>query len=361
MKKFKKTKSSKKTSKARSAKKFSLLSKKAKISKIGILASGGNSQGMNNAVITLIKKSLATGVTPYLIYDGYKGLLERNFAPVDPKRLHELENYNSRGNVFIGSARSADFYKPAVKKVAAKILKDAGIDVLFAIGGDGTFKGAAGLHQYGKTNVICLPGTIDNDVSSSEQTIGFFTCINNIVRALDALRDSFDSHSGICFCEVMGRGFSDLAIYAGVAVDAEAIVTKDNIKTKEEFLEIANKTKENGKRSCLFVVTESLYGKDGLPSLADIAKYVGQKTDRTTRVSIIGHVQRGGTTDAWDRANASLMAIHGFNCALNGKFNKVISMVKGQIVDIDVMKATNMPRKKNKMDILAEYKDLGLI
>lgn len=331
-----------------------------KVKQIAILASGGNSPGMNNVVITLIKKAMSLNVTPYLIYDGYKGLLEGNFKKVDKKTLRWIENYNSRGNIFIGSARSTEFYKPEVKKVAVKVLKDHKIDVLFAIGGDGTYKGAAGLSQFG-AKVMGLPGTIDNDISSSEQTIGFFTCLNRIVNVLDALRDSFDSHSGICFCEVMGRGFSDLAIYAGVAADAEAIVTKDNIKTKEDFLKIANKVKANGKRSCLFVVTESLYGKDGLPSLQEIAKWIGDKTGRTTRVNVIGHVQRGGVTDAWDRANASLMACHALDCAIKGNVNRVISVVKGQIVDIDITKATNMPKKKNKMDILKEYKDLALM
>ena len=331
-----------------------------KVKKIAVLASWGNSPGMNNVAITLVKKAISLGITPYLIYDGYKGLLEGNFKKVDRETLRWIENYNSRGNIFIGSARSTEFYKPEVKKVAAKVLKDHKIDVLFAIGGDGTYKGAAGLSQFG-VKVMGLPGTIDNDISSSEQTIGFFTCLNRIVNVLDALRDSFDSHSGICFCEVMGRGFSDLAIYAGVATDAEAIVTKDNIKTKEEFLAIANQAKANGKRSCLFVVTESLYGKDGLPSIQEIAQWVGEQTGRTTRVNVIGHVQRGGTTDAWDRANASLMAMHAMDCVVSGITNRVISMVKGQIVDIDIIKATSMPRKKNKMNILKEYKDLGAI
>lgn len=331
-----------------------------KVKKIAILASGGNSPGMNNVVITLVKKAISLGITPYLIYDGYKGLLEKNFKEVDNEMLRWIENYNSRGNIFIGSARSTEFYKPEVKKVGVKILKEMKIDVLFCIGGDGTYKGAAGLAHFG-AKVMGLPGTIDNDISSSEQTIGFFTCLNRIVNVLDALRDSFDSHSGICFCEVMGRGFSDLAIYAGVAADAEAIVTKDNIKTKEQFLEIANKVKSTGKRSCLFVVTESLYGKDGLPSLQEIAKWMQEQTGRTTRVNVIGHVQRGGITDAWDRANASLMACHALDCAVKGNTNRVISVVKGQIVDIDIAKATNMPRKKNKMDILKEYRDLALM
>ena len=334
--------------------------KSTKVKKIAILASGGNSPGMNNAVIALCKKAIAKKITPYVIYDGYKGLLEEKFVLIDQEKLLHIEEYNSRGNIFIGSARSLDFYKPEVKTKAGKILKNHGIDVLFAVGGDGTYKGAAGLHKYGKVNVMGLPGTIDNDISSSEQTIGFFTCLNRIVNTIDALRDSFDSHSGVCFCEVMGRGFSDLAIYAGVATDVEAIVTKDNLKTKEEFLKIANETKNNGKRSCLFVITESLYGKDGLPSLQEMAKYIEKETGRVTRVNVIGHVQRGGTTDAWDRANAALMAYKAMDCVLSGKFNRVISMIKGQIVDIDITKATNASRKKNKMNILKEHKEVCL-
>jgi 6-phosphofructokinase 1 len=206
--------------------------------RIGILASGGNSPGMNNAIITLVKKSLACKITPILIYDGYKGLLNEQFHRAD---IRKLEEFNFRGNVVIGTARSQEFYKLEYKKKAANILKKHKIDVLIVIGGDGSYKGASSLSELG-VKVMCLPGTIDNDVASTHNTIGFNTCLNTIVNSLDSLRDSFDSHSGICFVEVMGREFSDLAIYGGIATQAEAIVTSENVMSIENFVEIANET-----------------------------------------------------------------------------------------------------------------------
>ncbi|GHU30680.1 hypothetical protein FACS1894166_00760 [Bacilli bacterium] len=265
--------------------------------KIAILASGGNSPGMNNAIITLVKTAQVHKIDVLLISDGYRGLLEDKFTSAN---IRYLEQFNSRGNVVIGSARSKEFMQTPYKKKAAAILKKRKVDVLVVIGGDGSYLGAASLTHFG-VKVMTLPGTIDNDVASTDSTIGFYTCLHTIVTAIDALRDSFDSHSGICFVEVMGRGYSDLAIQAGVATEAEAIVTKDNILKAHDFVKIANETFKRGKRSCIFIITEKIYGLDGLPSLDDIAQEVNQKTMRTCRVNVIGHIQRGGTVSATDR------------------------------------------------------------
>jgi 6-phosphofructokinase 1 len=206
--------------------------------RIGILASGGNAPGMNNVVITLAKKALSLKMIPILINDGYKGLLEEKFQKAN---IRFLEEFNSRGNAIIGSARSPEFYKIEYKKKAAAILKKHKIDVLIVIGGDGSYKGAASLTSLG-INVMGIPGTIDNDVSSTDTTIGFNTCLNTIVNTLDAIRDSFDSHSGICLVEVMGRAFSDLAICGGISIESEGIVTPENVMNAEDFIKIANKT-----------------------------------------------------------------------------------------------------------------------
>lgn len=333
------------------AKKTTKTSPKTKIKKIAILASGGNSPGMNNCVITVVKHAIANKITPYIIYDGYKGLLEEKISLAN---LNFLENFNSRGNIIIGSARSKSFYDPKVKEQAAKILKKHKIDVLYVIGGDGSYMGAYGLSKFG-IKVLCLPGTIDNDISSTEQTIGFFTCLNQIVKAVDAIRDSFESHNGICICEVMGRGYSDLALFAGIATECEAIISKDNIFTKDDFIKVIKETEKNKKRSCIFLVTEKLYGADGLPTLNEISNYIQEKIGRLCRVNVIGYLQRGGDTDAWDRVNASLMASKAFECMMNNKLNRVISIISGEIVDIDIKKATQTPRKKSKTYLLSQY------
>jgi 6-phosphofructokinase 1 len=325
--------------------------------KIGILTSGGNSPGMNNAIITLVKKATALKMTPILIQDGYKGLLENKFTKPN---IRLLESYNLRGNSVIGCSRLPEFYKTEYKKKAATILKKQGINVLIVIGGDGSYKGAASLSQLG-IKVMGLPGTIDNDVSSTHTTIGFNTCLNTIVNSLDAIRDSFDSHSGICFVEVMGRTFSDLAIYAGIAADAEAIVTSENVMTADDFINVVKKTRKNGKRSCVFVITELIYGKNGLPPLQEIAKEVSEATNRITRVQIIGYVQRGGVVSAYDRYLASIMANHCIDCIVNKNFNRVIAEIENKIIDIDIIEATSMPQKKNNNSLANAYEKFNQI
>jgi 6-phosphofructokinase 1 len=148
---------------------------------------------------------------------------------------------------------------------------------------------------------MTLPGTIDNDIASTDSTIGFYSCLHTIVESIDKIRDSFDSHSGICFVEVMGRGFSDLAVQAGVATIAEAIVTSENIMTAKDFIAVANETHKNKKRSCIFVITEKIYGTNGLPTLDELALQVEKATGRVCRVNVIGHIQRGGVPSATDR------------------------------------------------------------
>jgi 6-phosphofructokinase 1 len=265
--------------------------------RIAVLASGGNSPAMNNAVITLAKSAKLNKIDIKLIFNGFQGLLEHKFTDAD---IRYLEEFTSRGNVVIGTSRSKEFMKLEAKHKAIKILKKEKIDVLVVIGGDGSYRGATELSKLG-VKVMTLPGTIDNDISSTNSTIGFYTCLDVIVQSIDRLRDSFDSHSGICFVEVMGRGFSDLAIQAGIATNAEIIVTKENVLKASDFIRIANETKQNKKRSCIFVITEKIYGKNGLPTLDEIAEEVERKTNRVCRVNVIGHSQRGGVPAAIDR------------------------------------------------------------
>lgn len=326
--------------------------------KIGILASGGNAPGMNNAIITLVKKAISLKMEPILIKDGYKGLLAEQFSKKIDIRF--LEEFNSRGNTIIGSARSPEFYDVKYKKQAAAILKKHKIDVLVVIGGDGSYKGAASLTKFG-IKVMGLPGTIDNDVSSTDTTIGFNTCLGTIVSTLDAIRDCFDSHSGICLVEVMGRSFSDLAVFGGISIEAEGIVTPENIMNAKDFINIANKTWKNGKRSCIFVITELIYGKNGLPTLHQIAEEISQATKRMCRVQVVGYVQRGGITSAYDRYLASVMANHCIDCISAKKFNRVISRINGKIVDIDILKATSMPKKNNNTQLAKIYEKINQI
>ena len=323
-----------------------------KIKTIAVLASGGNSPAMNNVVITLIRKCRYYDIDVKLINNGYKGLLNNEFIKPD---LQTLSYFYATGNIFIGSARCLEFKELSYQKKAYSILKKNKIDCLFVIGGDGSYHGAQALKKLGM-HVICLPGTIDNDVASTEITIGFSTALNGIVTNIDAIRNSFDSHLGICFVEVMGRRFPDLAINAGIACQAEAIITTKNILTTDQIIDIANETWKNKHRSCLIVVTEKIYGLNGLPTLKEIATKVEKVTNRLTRVDVLGYTQRGGTPTAEDRNLAISMASYGLNLSINQP-NKsfTIDVKNNKITHTDIDKALKLPAKTIKGNLLKEF------
>ncbi|MDR2847131.1 MAG: ATP-dependent 6-phosphofructokinase [Mycoplasmataceae bacterium] len=312
--------------------------------KIGIIASGGNSQAMNNTVIAIVKQAYKNNLEPYLIKDGYCGVLRGDFKKAVAA---DLDAYINRGNVMIGSARCLEFLEPKNQEKAAGILKKNGIEVLIVIGGDGSYNGAYKLSTFG-TKVIALPGTIDNDISSTEYSIGFDTCLNQIILNMDALKDSFESHNGICFVEVMGRHFSELAIRACIANNAQYVVTSDNVLNAKQFAKIANDATKNGVRGVMFVITENIYGKDGLPTLSAIAEEVGKLTNnQMSRAISLGHIQRGGTPTANDRFMSSLFGAHAITCIKENVTNVAIGFRNNKLVTVDIKKAVTMPRKKH--------------
>ncbi len=322
------------------------------IKTVAVLASGGNSPSMNNVVITLIRKCLYYGIKIKLINNGFKGLLDNK---ISNPNLQVLSYFYATGNIFIGSSRCLKFKELAYQKKAYEILKKNKIDCLFVIGGDGSYHGAQALKKLGM-QVICFPGTIDNDISSTERTIGFSTALNSIVTNVDAIRNSFDSHLGVCFVEVMGRRFPDLAINAGIACQAEAIITTENILNYEQILKIVNETWKNKHRSCLIIVTEKIYGLNGLPTLKQIADKIEKATKRQTRVDVLGYMQRGGVPTAEDRNLATRMASYGLDLAINNpKKSFTIDFKKGRITHTDIDKALKMPLKVIDKGSLKEF------
>lgn len=325
--------------------------------KIGILASGGNSPAMNNCVLSLTKAAQLSKHNVVWIYNGFQGIYDGLFKKPD---IRTLEYLSTCGNILIGTSRCKEFYDVAGKKKALGLLRKQKIDVLICIGGDGTYQGAWGLCKLGM-KVMALPGTIDNDIASTNSTIGFYTCLNTIVEYIDAMRDSFDSHSGIGIVEVMGRRFSDLAVQAGIATNAEVIITPDNIMNSEQMINAAKETFKNGKRSCIFVVTEGIYGAKEYPPLAQIAKDIEAETGRVTRLAILGHAQRGGIPSAIDRLWAMLMGNYCIKCIDNKKFNRAIGEKHRELIDVNLGDAVALPRKKNKVELALEFERLNKI
>ena len=323
-----------------------------KIKKVAILASGGNSPGMNNVVITLVRKCRYYGIDVRLINNGFTGLLDDDFTKPD---LQMLSYFYANGNILIGSSRCLPFRRLRYQKKAYNILKKHAIDCLFVIGGDGSYRGALSLKKLGM-HVICLPGTIDNDIASTEKTIGFSTALNGIVTNIDSIRNSFDSHLGICLVEVMGRRFPDLAINAGIATQAEAIITVENVLTTKEIIDIAKETWKNKHRSCIIVVTEKIYGKNGLPSLEKIANDIENETGRIARVAVLGYTQRGGIPTAGDRNLASWMASYGLDLAISDPNESyTIDYIGSRVTHTQINRAVALPKKSVNVKLLKEF------
>jgi 6-phosphofructokinase 1 len=321
----------------------------AKIKKIGIICSGGNSQAMNSAIIAICQQAEKFNYEAYLIKDGYYGV---TYYKPERADLVYLDNFINRGNAVNGSARFVEFTQEKILQQAINNLRKNHLDLLVVIGGDGSYNGAARLKQLGFP-VICLPGTIDNDIASTDYSIGFDTSLQQIVNCMDALKDSFGSHNGICFVEVMGRHYSDLAIRSCIANNAQYVVTADNVLTPKQFADIALKAQKKGVRGVMFVVTENIYGKNNLPSLSEIAKIVGDLTKNAMcRAIVLAHIQRGGTPVATDRFFSSLMGAEVIACLNKKIINVAIGIKQGKVVTTDITKAVNLPRKKHNMYFL---------
>ncbi|UWD34005.1 6-phosphofructokinase [Mesomycoplasma molare] len=310
------------------------------IKKIAILTSGGDAPGMNNAVRAVVKHALANQIEPFLVFEGYKGLVNKNILPATQ---YDVDQYVSKGGTFIFSARFPEFKDPNVRLQAKKNLEDIGIDALVVIGGDGSYMGAQLLHEIG-IKTIGLPGTIDNDITSSDFTIGYDTALNTIVDAVDKLRDTSNSHNRFLMLEVMGHGAGDLALYSGLATGAEIIITNEHTMNEDEIAKIVNhQIKIMKKRSVIAIVSEFIY-----PNLKAIAKSVEEKTGIASRAMALEHVQRGGNPSAQERIWATLMGIKAVDLLKEGKSGIAIGISKGDIVSIPILEALQAPRKSNK-------------
>ena len=323
------------------------------IKKIAILASGGNSPGMNNVIITLVRKARLYNIDVELIFDGFSGLCCNNF--MKPK-LKTLSYFYANGNVVIGTSRFPEFEHEEYQELAMNNLKEHKIDCLYVIGGNGSFNGALQLAKRGM-HVVCIPGTIDNDVINTETTIGYSTALNTVVRGIDELRACFDSHSGVVIVEVMGRRFPDLTVNAAIATEAEAIVTPDHILNAQQIAEIATQTALNGHRSCVIVVTEQTYGRNGLPTLEELASEVEMLLNgRMVRSDVLGYIQRGATPTAEDRIMGSRMASYAIDYARKERENVCILVKYGKIIAVNLEKTLALKPKVFDDSILEDYK-----
>ncbi|MFU8786754.1 MAG: 6-phosphofructokinase [Candidatus Izemoplasmataceae bacterium] len=299
---------------------------------IAVLTSGGDAPGMNTAIRAVVRSGFHYGFNVYGVYNGYKGLVKGEIKKMTRETVSRILN---RGGTILGSARFPEFIEEKYQKIAVKNLLDKNIHGLVVIGGDGTFMGGLALHKLG-IKVIGLPGTIDNDIPSTDYTIGFFTALNTAVESIDKLRDTSFSHRRCSVVEVMGRHCGDLALYAGIAVGSEFIITPETGFDKQITLDAVKSSYLRNKRHAIIVVTEKML--DVFELAKDIEAYTGYET----RATVLGHVQRGGTPSAFDRVMATEMAEYAVELLSKDISAKVIGQRGLEVVDYDIEEALKM-------------------
>ena len=298
---------------------------------IAVMTSGGDSPGMNAAARAVVRTALHEGVEVWGINNGYKGMLEDDMYQLSSRSVSDLIQ---RGGTFLGTARSKEFKTEAGRKKGLANLKKHGIEGLVIIGGDGSLTGGALLSDLGMP-IVGLPGTIDNDVWGTDYTIGADTAANTIVDAINKLRDTASAHRRIILIEVMGRKSGWLAIMSGIAGGAEYVLVPEVKFDLDQICEEIKKSYEEGKRYSIIVVAE------GAGSAVEMGKIVAEKTDIDTRVSVLGHIQRGGSPSVEDRIKASMLGEKAALALISGTSNVVFGFDAGKVVSIDLYDAVN--------------------
>lgn len=294
--------------------------------KIGILTSGGDAPGMNAAVRAVVRKAIYHNMEVYGIYGGYSGLINGDIKKLE---LGSVGDIIHRGGTILYSARCLEFKTKEGQQRGIEQLKKFGIEGLVVIGGDGSYRGAKALTDLGFP-CIGVPGTIDNDISGTDFTIGFDTAINTVIDAIDKIRDTATSHDRTFIIEVMGRDAGDIALWAGLAGGAETILVPEEQYDMDEISERLLSGHERGKKHSIIVVAE------GVSSGVDFAKKLEEKTNFDTRVSVLGHMQRGGSPTATDRVLASRLGALAVELLLEGKGARAVGIRNNQLVDYDI-------------------------
>ena len=301
---------------------------------IGVLTSGGDAPGMNAAVRFIVRSAEAMGIKVKGVMRGYNGLIENHFVDLD---IRSVSDIIQRGGTALYTARCPKFKTEEGINEAIKNCKKSGIEGLIVIGGDGSFRGARDLSLHG-IPCVGIPATIDNDISSTDYTIGFDTAMNTVVELVDKLRDTACSHDRCSVVEVMGHGAGDLALQCGLAVGATSVIVPEKTYDPEAVITKIRETQKRGRNHFIIVVSE------GLCDVRELAKQVEESTGIESRATILGHIQRGGSPTLRDRVVASKMGYAAVELLKNGIGNRVIALKNCEIVNYDIFEALNMPK-----------------
>ncbi len=312
------------------------------VKRIGVLTSGGDAPGMNAAVRSVVRTAMYHGIECYGIRRGFNGLISGDMIRLDEKNISHIIN---RGGTILYTARSKEFLSEEGQKKAVSTCRFLGLDGIVAIGGDGTFRGARALSKHG-VNVICIPATIDNDISCTNYSIGFDTAANTAIECIDRLRDTMQSHERCSVVEVMGRNAGFLAMYVGLAVGATAVlVPEEPIDFERDVIEKIRRARFNGFTHYMIVVAE------GAGSAAEISAKIKETIDLDPRVTVLGHIQRGGVPTGRDRVNATKMGFLAVELLLKGKTNRIVCTQNGKFTDVDIDDGLMMDRRIQKLEV----------
>ena len=300
---------------------------------IAVLTSGGDAPGMNAAVRAVVRSAIYKGMDVYGVQRGYNGLITGEVVKMD---LRSVSDIIHRGGTVLYTARSPKFRTPEGVKQAADYCRELGIKGVVVIGGDGSYRGARDLTHAG-IPCVGLPGTIDNDISSTDHTIGFDTAMNTAMHMVDNIRDTSQSHDRCSVVEVMGRNAGYLALHTGVACGATAILVPEvPFDLEKDVIPKITRTQATGKKNFIIVVAEGVGGTE------NIARHIQELTGIDTRATILGHVQRGGSPTVRDRVLATQMGYHAVELLEKGIGNRVVGIKDDKVVDFDIDKALEM-------------------
>ncbi|MCD6111872.1 MAG: 6-phosphofructokinase [Bacteroidales bacterium] len=317
------------------------------IKKIGVLTSGGDAPGMNAAIRAVVRTAIYHGLEVVGIMEGYSGLINNDFIEM---HSHSVSNIIQRGGTILRTARCEEFKTKEGMKKAYQNLINANINALIVIGGDGTFRGAHTLYKRYNFPVIGLPGTIDNDLFGTDYTIGYDTALNTVIQAVDKIRDTADSHNRLFFVEVMGRDAGFIALNSGIACGAEAILIPETKTHVHDLINILDYEWRENKKSLIIIVAEG----DDAGGAYSIAKKVKQEYSKyDTRVTVLGHIQRGGSPSCTDRVLASTLGFEAVKAAISGKTDIMIGEINKKIVFTPFENASkyNLKINKNMLDM----------
>ena len=315
------------------------------VKRIGVLTSGGDAPGMNAAVRAVVRAAQYRGIDCIGIRRGWNGLINGDVFQMDDNSVSHIIN---RGGTILYTARSEEFMTEAGQLKAVGTCKLLGLEGVVAIGGDGTFRGALALSKHG-ISVCCIPGTIDNDIGCSEYTIGFDTACNTAMDAIDKLRDTMQSHERCSVVEVMGRHAGHLALYVGLASGATAVLVPEKpMDFENDVIEKIRAARIKGRTHYMIVVAE------GAGSAVEIGRMIHDTLALEPRVTVLGHIQRGGSPTVRDRVTATRMGYHAVELLAEGKTNRVVCRKSGATTDVDIVTGleTKKTIKKNEFAVL---------